>query len=459
MRVPREYVSPFTSYNLYFMLISLVYRDISEAKLTGVGRYDGSATWSPPIDSAKEWHNAQDNTIKLPVMTQSPEHGRHGFILHNACWCILRKSCGPNSVPLYPLLEICESLPFPLALPGIYWGHDYGGIYHVDESIAYAWQEQFPSKHQPSTAFWDGFVDPLNVSDVPEMLSAHVRFPYTKPLTKRSVDCFASLPWEILEQISIMLSTGDALSMRSASASFLPLYTSEVFWASRFSADGERGFLFEATKPRKYLDWLSLYRLCHPSHSSALRNRQRIWGLVRIITRILKLKRTDHTPNVSSEASHRHCRTKISLSCDIQNTMGTQVWQPFDHGCRSFGETLASLPGGLAVIEVSITDMGSCTFVTGLQFRFENNLSLSFGYVAEQADCRFIIDDLYGFGIAVSASGIRAIRFVGRNGISTSWAGDPTELPVSSRLIRSEPVRKLAVTYDVKLSLMLMIAN
>ena len=441
------------------MLISSVYRDVSEAKLSGVGRYDGSATWCPPIDSAKEWHNAQDNIIGLPVMKEPPEHGRHGFIFHNACWCILRKSCGPTSVSLYRFLEIYESLPHSTELTGVYWGHGYGGIYAIGESNAYAWQEHFPVKHQVPKAFWDGLQGPLNVSGVPEMLLARAQSPVIKPLTKKSVDCFASLPWELLEQISVKLSTEGALSMRRASASFLPLYTSETFWASRFSADGERGFLFEAKRPRKYLDWLSLYRLSHPSHSSGLRNRQRIWGLVRIITRILKRRRADHAISVSSEASHRHRRPKISISCDIQKTAGTSLWQPFNHACRSLGETVASLPDGLTVVEVSMIDMGICTYITGLNFKSDNNLGLSFGYVAEQANCRFMINDLYGLVVAISDTGIRAIRFVSKNGISTPWAGDPTELPVSSRLVRSESIRRLAVTYDVKSSLVLMYAN
>lgn len=79
------------------------------------------------------------------------------------------------------------------------------------------------------------------MSCIPKMLAAaaDIQLPFAKPLVKAPGDCFALLPWELCVKVAILLSTNDALNLHRASASFLPLYTSRCFGASRFSADGE----------------------------------------------------------------------------------------------------------------------------------------------------------------------------------------------------------------------------
>lgn len=220
------------------------------------------------------------------------------------------------------------------------------------------------------------------------MLSARIQLPFAGPLIKRSRDCFALLPWEILDKIGILLATKDALNLRRASASFLPLYISECFWASRFSADGERGFLFEARKPRGYLDWLTLHRLsrlsCCPS---GMRNRQRVWGLTKIIVKIAQQCRANIPLVTASEVWAQH--TWARASCDIHSEAEGRCWSLFRRGCRSFGTCIITPPNDLTQVGITTIEMGVCTYVTGIRFMSRTKLSTRVGYVAEQRRAHF----------------------------------------------------------------------
>ncbi|KAF2471330.1 uncharacterized protein BDR25DRAFT_393460, partial [Lindgomyces ingoldianus] len=61
-------------------------------------------------------------------MRQHPLNGRHSFVLHDACWHLLQRAFQPSEIPLKRLLEVCESLPFPLQGNGVCWGHDYRSL-------------------------------------------------------------------------------------------------------------------------------------------------------------------------------------------------------------------------------------------------------------------------------------------------------------------------------------------
>ena len=432
----------------YITLTRQVYRDVFEVKITGVGRYDGSALWTPPHSSSGRWDDEEHDTIQLPVMQQCSDNGRHGFVLHDSCWSLLQKASEPTLISIHRLVEVCESLPFPLRTSTVCWGHDFGGLWAIRSRNAFAWQEEFFQPRQPSTVFWDGLEDPFDVSCIPKMLAADIRLPFAKPLVKASGDCFALLPWELCVKVAILLSTNDALNLRRASASFLPLYTSGCFWASRFSADGERGFLFEAQRPRGYLGWLTLYKLSRPSHCpSELRNRQRVWGLTNMIANLVQRHRGEILPIPASRASGQCLPAQVS--CDIRFESEDGCWNLFHEGCRSLGTSIVTLPSDLIQIGITTIEMGTCTYVTGIHFMSKRNHSISVGYVAEPEERIVMTNDFYGFRVAISQSGMRALQLIGKNERCSQWIGNPTDILISDRLVRSEAVRRLAVSYDV----------
>lgn len=75
-------------------------------------------------------HQASD---EIPAMRQPSFNDRHGVVLHDACWLLLKAAFAPQSVPIWRLYKVCESLPFPLYWDGVCWEHDYGGLAFLDE--------------------------------------------------------------------------------------------------------------------------------------------------------------------------------------------------------------------------------------------------------------------------------------------------------------------------------------
>jgi hypothetical protein len=103
---------------------------------TGVGYYAGanaySARFVAPSDPRLRWDDPghRPTTADLfRVMRQSPENGRHGFVLHDECWLLLQKAFEPDSVPIDRLLNVCNSLPFPFV------GSAYVGVTVMGASI------------------------------------------------------------------------------------------------------------------------------------------------------------------------------------------------------------------------------------------------------------------------------------------------------------------------------------
>lgn len=133
--------------------------------------------------------------------------------------------------------------------------------------------------------------NPYNVPEItPLLVIRQEHLPEWLPKTQQH-DCFSRLPWEILEDIAIKLPNDDALGLRRVSKAFLPLLSSNIFWASRFEASSDRGFLFEKWKSQDATDWLTLYRLTSETHSPpGLQNRRRIWNVIMPLTDLLSLR-------------------------------------------------------------------------------------------------------------------------------------------------------------------------
>lgn len=383
-------------------------------------------------------------------MTQPPENGRHGFVLHDDCWRLLQRASPSGPISISRLLEACESLPFPLPTNSVFWGHDFGGLWTRDIHHRYRPSpELYLLPRRPSKVFWDGLESPLDVPCISGMLSAQSKPPFDKPLIKESHDFFALLPWEILENIGICLATRDAFQLRHASASFLPLYISGAFWASRFSVGGERGFLFEADRPRDYLEWITLYKLSKsPSQIPGLRNRQRVWSLARLVAIVTQRYRADSLPSTAKAGYSRESSVRVSF--DNYSDDGNEWCGFFHKSCRPFGTSLLNLPVDLMQVGVTIIDMGLCTYVAGLRFVAKDQLDTKIGYVADGQDRVFAISELRGFKVANSPSGIRALQIVGSSGRCTEWAGDPTAMPVSNCLLKRKPVRSVEIECDVR---------
>ena len=427
-----------------------VYGTPAEPFITGVGCYDGSASWKAPSDPAERWDRNEPQSaqeIEMPVMRQRSSAGMHGFVLHDACWRLLKNACEPEPIPLGRLLMMCESLPLPRRTRGVCWGHDYGQLLVLDTQVHYPWQEQFDHLSGKISASYIR-ENPFEIPDIAGIIS-HLTVPSAgRELSTPGRDCFYRLPWEIREIIAILLPTNDALKLRLACKSFLDLYCSVIFWSSRFKFDCERGFLFEVRGCRDIVKLRSLYRTTASSRRlPALRNRQRIWCLGRQLIKIARQSRGDKTgdPELQIVTS----KEWISLAGDEQVEEPTNTWKPFERGCRPTDTIVVAVPEQLERIGITTISFGALDYVTGIRLLAKGGPDACAGYQSDGDEILYPLRGLRGFNLAVGPGGIRALQVIDHDGCSSPWIGRAAGIPISERLVGSESLESLMVTIDV----------
>ncbi|KAI9847501.1 MAG: hypothetical protein M1837_002402 [Sclerophora amabilis] len=422
--------------------------DPSGDYITGVGCYNGDDRWIAPNDSTLRWDDEDYRSAassEIPLMPFDRYRGRHGFLLHDSCWRLLEKVFEGSEIPVKRLVEVCESLPHPYGDMVLNWGHDYGGL--LELTNRFPWEEYLVTASTRSAALEYAKDDPYRVPEIPSILTECLRCRPEWAPKAQARDCFSRLPWEILEAIAISLCTADALTLRLASISFVPLLSSRTFWASNFEANGERGFLFEKRRTRDTTDWLSLYRrtglaACPPG----LRNRQRIWPLIKPLAQLAN----------STLAEHPILPTDQKLTSGEWIQIGGKVNPEaseglFSSGCRSFGTHVIRMPEHLLKIALSIASFGTVTHLTGIRLVTTEGPDVPVGYIFEGDELMCQVTEPRGFRVAVAASGIRALQVIGQEGNSSEWFGCPEESPISERLADFSSIGSIAISSLISL--------
>ncbi|KAH0558968.1 hypothetical protein GP486_004412 [Trichoglossum hirsutum] len=410
-----------------------LYSSQSRAFISGVGHHDNHVTtWTAP----------------LPVLDGLPATGHDGFVLHDACWLLLQRAFQPDEIPLGRLLEVCQSLPFPYLGSSINWGHYYGGLYIPDDQCHYPWEDQRTEGDYNEKMYSYVQENPYNVPEIPPLLAMRLEHPPEwLPKTQRR-DCFSRLPWEILEAVAIKLPTGDALGLRLVSKAFLPLISSGIFWASRFEAGGDRDFIFEKRKSRDTTDWKNLYRLTgHANNSPGLRNRKRIWDLIRPLADLISLRLAEGPGTACEDRSFANL-TWSKVVGDIIEEASLRYPRGFCEGCRLFGTHRAHVPKHLSKISFSIISISNVSYVTGVRLITEKGPDICLGLVSEGNGVTREVTALRGFILAAGSRGIRALKVVGEDGSPSEWVGRPNNSPITERLARFNSVAALEVGFD-----------
>jgi hypothetical protein len=291
--------------------------------------------------------------------------------------------------------------------------------------------------------------NPYNVPQIPALLAMRLEHPPEWLPTTQRHDCFSKLPWEILEAIAMKLPINDALGLRRVSKTFLPLLSSSIFWASRFVANGERGFIFEAWKNRETTDWMSLYRLTGYAHNSPrLQNRRRIWDLIRRLTDLLSLRLADGstTTCVGQEFARLRWR-KVAGNVKDEASDGHPIG--FNEGCRLFGTHFTYMPKDLSKISFSISSVGNVTYVAGIRLITEKGPDICLGYVSEGKEVIRDATTLRGFVLAAGSRGIHALQVVSEDTSLSKWVGCPNNSPITKRLSSFNFIAALKVSFDV----------
>jgi hypothetical protein len=262
-------------------------------------------------------------------------------------------------------------------------------------------------------------------------------------------DCFIKLPWEIREAIAVYLPTADVLNLRQASRALVPIFSSQSLWASRFKANADRGFLFEAWNSKESRDWRLLYRRTSDAHSPpGLQNRKRIWNLIQSLTDILSL-RWNNSSELSCWGLDRAGLGWREVTGDLRPEKSTKYYYGFNEGCRLFNKQCTSIPDLLSQIAFSIVRLGDADYITGIRLIPSKGADMCVGYRADGKELFLNITILRGFVLAVGSGGIQALQVITGEGYASQWFGSPNTSPRTQRLAVPKSVAALEAGFDV----------
>jgi hypothetical protein len=325
--------------------------------------------------------------------------------------------------------------------PSLDWGHDFGGLFNVGGQPCYSWEKRFVRENQDWTS--TAMVDPYYIPEISDLPLQAVNTPRPSFGTIRETrDCFTVLPLEIRIAIASYLSTVDALTLRRASSSFLPIIDSQQFWASRFWVYAERSWLFESQQWDKSHDWRALYRHTHEAHRSrGMQNRVRIWKLVQSIRAMLRLEFIE-------PASSRPGGTPINgtWSEATGNLRPGGLPGSFHEGCRRFYEQQTTT-SSLSSIGFSVIQLGDAEYITGLRLTYCRGEPVQLGYRSVGTESSITSTTLLGFNLTVGSRGIQGLQCILHDGQTSPSVGD-YHAPRTKRLALYKPITAIKAGFD-----------
>ncbi|PGG99015.1 hypothetical protein AJ79_08714 [Helicocarpus griseus UAMH5409] len=454
--------------------------------LSGVGLVEGSEYH--PQFNAPPWFEdryddqgfATENAIRIlpsPVFEPipggaPPDVQPWGFFFHAACWELLRAETHPQKVDIRVLNDILRSCPRPEGT--INWGHTYGGIYasqngnwmngtgiRLGHRLGYY---RYPDNPNPEIVLHRQ--DPLNVTPIRdiieqskaqnfERLSISIRAPFSTDTRN-----FAILPLELRELILCFLPSPDVRSLMLASRAFASIQLSQTFWASRF--DNDYDYIFEVRKdlPRGTpCNWKFLFENIKGAvhNLPAIRNRKRIWELLRSLTDAVvtlsqsPLKglpaRTFFDPEIARDSKEWN---KAVKSRDSNLTR-------FSYGSVALYSRTVFVNQKVVGVYVSFFEMAGTTFVSGIRFICSDGQHIELGYIIGKTEVYLSVgtcalDDgistFRGFKVTIGERGIQAIAVASHPNASSPLAGAHEGIP--KRLLASyfQDIREVRAGFD-----------
>ena len=379
-----------------------------------------------PLDEQKLWHGEQVECLAFNV--GSFRDGGN-FILHNACWNILRAYF--SGCPILPdvLVDSLRLCPKEMTTKLMREFH-------------------FNTPKDPS--------QPLVVHDL-------LRPTKGLPTPSKSVvqqrmkphfDTFMILPLDLREDIAVYLRTVDLCRLRLISRSMDPVFFSQRFWETRFEIDGDRGFLASIEDTRNVRlgkrNWQFLYH-CTNSFNIAkrLRYRKLIWERCRWVR--------DISARITSFSPSELCRGHLDPSCwdwkDVQGNHRADAELPYPMFPRYVQVLLKKaiyIPESLNAIAVSISREFDVTHVTGIEFLSDHHQTIRLGHIIPGSRMIHDTKHFIGFEVAVSERGIHALRIITQNNSTSLWIGETYSASITNRLILEQKVDALEVGFDVR---------
>ena len=405
------------------------------------------------MDPHLDWQTARklnSPTRIIPVMRQRPIDGYHGYVLHESCWKLLESFFTLHDVPIDRLLQVCKSLPFPLRYTGVSWGHGYEGITSHDSEKYYPWEDgedYIRSRSEEVDVYRIAKTDPFNIPNIQGVVANSAQSPSSGVFTQ-GTDCFARLPWELLEAVAIYLPTKDALNIRLASKSFLPIFHSQTFWVSRFLPTNECGYILEARNSEKQRDWRMLYRAAVNLRGEDVQNRKRVWSLIQEVANLLDLINRPESCSIGAQPGKAHCRLSIA-SANLKQVPMEGVYSSLFEECTLIGSQSTRVPPKLSSLAATVLHIGNSTFLSGIRLISAEEPTVCLGYQDQSKEAEYGTDAVYGFVLAIGSRGIHALQIIKKDGIRSPWLGSPKGAAITERLAHMRPVGTLAIGYDV----------
>ncbi|KKA22129.1 F-box domain containing protein [Rasamsonia emersonii CBS 393.64] len=391
-----------------------------------------------------------------------PSFKEHGFVFHDACWSLLKEVYHDEPVPLERLVEVCRAVPFPHgAAEFMNWRHGYGGLVRLNRQSYYPWEGTSAECDDEATARLHAAENPCDEEEVQQLLKEQRQYPPSETLIgQRRVsdekDCFMRIPFDVLDEIAAYLATADVLRLRQASRAFVPIFSSQSFWASQFEVNGEQGFLFEARRNKESRDWRWLYHRTNDAHGSpGLQNRKRIWCLNKSLKDILSMRWMDSSTIRREDLDGAEWRWK-EVHGDLQHD---RFPGRFHDGCRLSRKQCTRVPDVLSRIAVSTIRDGDETYIVGMRLISTDGADIYLGYTTEDRELSVDVTVFRGFVVAIGSRGINGLQVVMDQGSISRWLGCPDDSPKTRRLVVAGSIAALEAGFDAYKMITLAVAE
>ncbi|KAI1828438.1 hypothetical protein F4861DRAFT_461 [Xylaria intraflava] len=361
-----------------------------------------------------------------------------GFALHCSCWELLKAS-STGDIHVQSLFDLCRSFPITMGL-ALDFGHTYGGLYLRRRPGIYLpfrgdeMELNFKKHDTDNAIFQCHTADPLDTSFLTGIIQDQepsresLASPTVVRETVTGYDPFGKLPVEVLQYILPCLSSLDVLNLKLSSRVIANTPLHDRFWHSRFCRGGEFDYMFEFAPYSKHRgQWeqafLFVWRLRrHPS----LMNRKRIWGLANTLHNLLSQTGTCHGSALRSwfeRDAPLDSRTWVTASRDLK--LCSDI---FNRGSRSLYDRFLVLPEVLSSISVSMADLPTGRYVSGMRIEDMNGNRWDLGYFEPGGSITVATTCILGFLLAEDRRGIRGMRVLSEGVPASEWIGEHRDI-------------------------------
>jgi hypothetical protein len=353
----------------------LVFKMGRRTILTEIGIVDGGLyPFSLPAEGMPQHLKFKDS--------QQDEEGSC-FPFHAACWELYSDYSESASVEgdSNILFTVLNSMWYNNG--ALSWGHDYGRASSFQCVRWLGTDMNSPLMADPRLSSED--LSNENEAEKQLAIDFTLKASNLGTRTLQAHDPFGILPYELISETLLHLSSTDILNLRLSSRVMALTKLSVGFWKSRFWPRNELGFARSLRRPENYT-WESWYVLIReqcksgPNYKNFM-NRKRIWHLVGYLVELVSTVKSRTA--LGSPTLDLSLERSLKVACVPPRKFLGRGCRELTHRAISFDYSLMSQLRGLKVTSVVIGDR---RFVSGFRFVFNGGSHTCLGYVDDSKD-------------------------------------------------------------------------